>query len=88
MKRKTYGRQWPSENGSRKQKKKFLKGGKWGESLSKFVSGWTVCYQVPSLMKVVKRNFHLKKISVEKHKDIESEESIKKIQGREKSFPS
>ena len=28
------------------------------------------------------------KISVEKHKEIESEERIKKIQGREKSFPS
>ena len=28
------------------------------------------------------------KISVENHKEIESEERIKKIQGREKSFPS
>ena len=28
------------------EKKKFLKGGKWGESQAKFVSGWTVCYEV------------------------------------------
>ena len=38
------------------------------------------------VMKVVKRNLHLKKISVEKHKEIESEERIKKIQGREKKL--
>ena len=37
-------------------------------------------------MKVVKRNLHLKKISVVKHKEIESEERIKKIQGREKKL--
>ena len=51
-----------------------------------------VCIWLNSLlrgvMKVVKRNLHLKKISVEKRKEIESEERIKKIQGREKSFPS
>ena len=26
--------------------KKILEGGKWGESQAKFVSGWTVCYEV------------------------------------------
>ena len=49
-----------------------------------------VCIWLNSLlrgvMKVVKRNLHLKKISVEKHKEIESEERIKKIQGRENRF--
>ena len=28
------------------EKKIFFKGGKWGESQAKFVSVWTVCYEV------------------------------------------
>ena len=80
-KKKAYGREWPGKNSSCKRKGRQVRG-----------KPVQVCIWLNSLlrgvMRVVKANLYLEKSPLKSIKRSKVKRGFKKIQGREKSFPS